>query len=833
MEEYGHIKTPATCTEDAVYYKICSKCRTQGTETFTAKGTAKGHNWGAWTYDSVTKKHSRVCANDATHTETADCTFDSGVITTAATCIAAGVKTFTCSVCSGTYTEEITKLGHDFKTYTSDDNATCTKNGTKTAKCERCDATDTKEIPDSDLGHSFKNYFSNNDATCTVDGTKTATCDRTGCSETDTVADTGSALGHDYGDAVFNSTAKTHTFTCVRENCDHGANYTYTENCVKGSKKIENSTNSSCTEPDTHNEVYYCTVCDGELERKEISGEAKGHSFEAENGIQTLTGGKHNFKCSRCDAYGIDGVENATENCYGGAATCCEKAVCEVCGESYGEIDSNAHDWSSWAVTTASTCCTEGSQNRVCKLDANHTETKAVPVNPANHADNTTTESIKNIVKATGEANGGYDIVTTCDGCDAVLNTVHIKMTLNAENDDTEDYYVTEPEDEKIYTYDDEDGYEETTLENICKHTNTTAKIKNVVKATADKNGGYDIVTTCDNCGKVMSTVHKVMIYKAESDNTNEYYTSEPDDGKVYTYDDEDGYTDITDDVDKWCKHTAVIKKDAKDATCANDGYTGDSYCKTCGKFLASGDTITATGEHKFGDWKTVTKPTYESEGKKEHRCEVCGHTESEAIPKLTHDNDYLAIKNTTELIAGTDVEIDVYLMPVGEKADDIVWTSSNETVATIIDGRIFVLNTGTVTLTATNSAGLKVSKTYNVTKISGDARKITFTPMSKMYFTINDCYRIYSGDTILWSKTSPLPFRVYCYTNFGYQDIIIYVDGVALEPDNDGYYRIKASSANSSVTCAGAVVDEGGTKISFWQMLVNFIKKILSIFIK
>ncbi|MBQ8029448.1 MAG: hypothetical protein IJ262_08610, partial [Clostridia bacterium] len=30
----------------------------------------------------------------------------------------------------------------------------------------------------------------------------------------------------------------------------------------------------------------------------------------------------------------------------GGKATCTEKAVCEVCGASYGEVDKNAHDWS-------------------------------------------------------------------------------------------------------------------------------------------------------------------------------------------------------------------------------------------------------------------------------------------------------------------------------------------------------------------------------------------------------------------------------------------------------------------------------------------------------
>ena len=34
------------------------------------------------------------------------------------------------------------------------------------------------------------------------------------------------------------------------------------------------------------------------------------------------------------------------EETHSGTATCTEKAKCEVCGESYGEVDANAHDWS-------------------------------------------------------------------------------------------------------------------------------------------------------------------------------------------------------------------------------------------------------------------------------------------------------------------------------------------------------------------------------------------------------------------------------------------------------------------------------------------------------
>lgn len=61
-----------------------------------------------------------------------------------------------------------------------------------------------------------------------------------------------------------------------------------------------------------------------------------GHDWDA----WTSNGdGTHTRRCKRsnCD-------EAETKSCTGGTATCTAKAVCEVCGEEYGEKDSNNHD---------------------------------------------------------------------------------------------------------------------------------------------------------------------------------------------------------------------------------------------------------------------------------------------------------------------------------------------------------------------------------------------------------------------------------------------------------------------------------------------------------
>ena len=164
---------------------------------------------------------------------TGDFVWDSGTVTTPATCTGKGVRTYTCTSSSHTKTEDIPALNHSFagQAYVSDNNATCEQDGTKTAKCVRygtgdCTETDTVTDTGSKLGHFFEveDYVSNNDATCEQDGTKTAKCVRYGtgdCMETDTVTDTDSKLGHLFEDYVSNNDATyahdgTKTAKCVR-----------------------------------------------------------------------------------------------------------------------------------------------------------------------------------------------------------------------------------------------------------------------------------------------------------------------------------------------------------------------------------------------------------------------------------------------------------------------------------------------------------------------------------------------------------------------------------------------------------------------------------------
>ena len=82
---------------------------------------------------------------------TGDFVWDSGTVTTPATCTEKGVRTYTCTSSSHTKTEDIPALNHSFdgQEYVSNNDATYEHDGTKTAKCVRYDQCgETHTIPD-------------------------------------------------------------------------------------------------------------------------------------------------------------------------------------------------------------------------------------------------------------------------------------------------------------------------------------------------------------------------------------------------------------------------------------------------------------------------------------------------------------------------------------------------------------------------------------------------------------------------------------------------------------------------------------------------------------
>ena len=214
----------------------------------------------------------------------------------------------------------------------------------------------------------------------------------------------------------------------------------------------------------------------------------------------------------------------------------------------------------------------------------------------------------------------------------------------------------------------------------VCKITKTETikatghketEIRNAVEATCQQEG-YTGDKVCKTCGTVLekgtTIVKKDHSWDAGKVTTEATCTT---DG-VKTYTCSVCKTTKTETI-KATGHKETEIRNAVEATCQQEGYTGDKVCKTCGTVLEKGttivkkdhswdagkvtteatcttdgvktytcsvckttktETIKATG-HKMGEWKTVTAATTQKEGKQERTCTACDYKETKSIPKL------------------------------------------------------------------------------------------------------------------------------------------------------------------------------------------------------
>ena len=391
--EEQYLKSAATCTEKAVYYKSCAVCGTssKGTadEATFFSGNALDHDWGKWMPDGE-GTHKRVCTHDASHVETAGCTYGdwstnqdshwktctvcggeaerldhsdpdcnhfcdtcgikmtehdftgetaiTALLYKEANCLSPALYYKSCKICmlssKGTASEATfasgdknpnrhaeypgawqTDADSHWRFYTCcqlEVDRGAHQGGTADclapALCEVC------QHPYGELGpHHFvdqvNEYRLKSAATCTSPAVYYQSCSTCGAQGTETFTN-GEPLGHDYGAWTSNEDG-THTRTCTVDGCSAGVQ---TENCIDADKD------------------HKCDICDYII--SECADDNKDH------------------KCDYCGKKLTDHT--------GGKATCKDKAKCEFCGESYGELKANNHSDLKHSPAKAATKTTEG-----------------------------------------------------------------------------------------------------------------------------------------------------------------------------------------------------------------------------------------------------------------------------------------------------------------------------------------------------------------------------------------------------------------------------------------------------------------------------------------
>ena len=412
--EEQYLKSAATCTEKAVYYKSCAVCGTssKGTadEATFESGKPLGHDWGKWMPDGE-GTHKRVCAHDASHVETADCTYGDWNTNQDS-------HWKTCTVCGG----EAERLNHA----DPDCNHFCDTCGIKMTEHDF-----TGELPITALLYK--------EANCLSPALYYKSCKICLLSSKGTDSEATFASGdknpnrHAEYPGAWQTDADSHWrfYTCCHLEVDRGAHQGGTADCLApalcevcqhsygelGPHHFVDQVNeyrlksaATCTSP----AVYYqsCSTCGAQGTETFTNGDPLGHDW----GAWTSNGdGTHKRVCAH------DAAHTETEDCHGGTATCTEKAICEDCNAAYGELAAHSftaekaeaqylkyaatctekaiyykscavcglssegtadeatffsgnaldHDWGAWTQNSD-----EKTHTRICKRDTSHTETE-------------------------------------------------------------------------------------------------------------------------------------------------------------------------------------------------------------------------------------------------------------------------------------------------------------------------------------------------------------------------------------------------------------------------------------------------------------------------
>lgn len=186
-------ETQATCTEPG---KAVYRCKSCGTEETRVSGSALGHKWVAATcttaeYCSVCKKEG-VPALGHTWEYNADESIE-------ATCYAVGKDVTKCSVCGETHTDVVPKTAHNFGELTPTNETpsmgtadVCHVVYIHTCQNDGCGFSEKKEVEVSE--HNFSKQITTA-ATCLQNGQITYTCNQCGFVKTEAYAD---ATAHNY-----------------------------------------------------------------------------------------------------------------------------------------------------------------------------------------------------------------------------------------------------------------------------------------------------------------------------------------------------------------------------------------------------------------------------------------------------------------------------------------------------------------------------------------------------------------------------------------------------------------------------------------------------------
>lgn len=87
------------------------------------------------------------------------------------------------------------------------------------------------------------------------------------------------------------------------------------------------------------------------------------------------------------------------------------------------------------------------------------------------------------------------------------------------------------------------------------------------------------------------------------------------------------------------CTHQNTEVRNQLAATCGDEGYTGDIYCKDCNAKIETGQVIAVTAEHTWNNGEEIKFSTCTEKGEVKYTCTVCGATKTDETETRGHQS--------------------------------------------------------------------------------------------------------------------------------------------------------------------------------------------------
>lgn len=520
-----------------------------------------------------------------------------------AQCETPATTRYRCSNPGCLYKYEVEKspaLGHAWDEGKITQEQSCDNPEITTYTCTRSNCRKKKQVETKPaLGHTWDEGKITKEATCTEKGIKTYTCSRCGETKTEEIPKT----KHDYEEHVVKAP------TCTEK----GVSYYVCKNCgLTTSRRQTPATGHIHTEVRNQKDATYkeegytgdtyCKDCGKKLETGTVI--PKLVETEHDYGEWVLDqaptckkyGARHRI-CKNCgdrEVDVLDKVDHSWELVSTTPATCTIGEIqhykCSVCGKTKDVTLSNPlgeHSWDEGKVTKKATCTEDGEKTYTCTV-CNTTKTEVIPATGHQH------KEVRNAKKATCTEDG-YTGDTYCTDCNTKL--------------------------------------ESGTVINKLGHTWDNGVITKEATETEEGVKTY----TCKTCGET-KTESIPMAYHHWDQGT---VTKEP----TCTEKGEKTHHCTDEGCDKtWIEtipatghqHTEI--RDKKEATCEENGYSGDTYCKDCGQLISKGSEIKAKG-HTWDNGKVTEEATCIEDGLKVYTCKNCGETKEEILKATGHQH--------------------------------------------------------------------------------------------------------------------------------------------------------------------------------------------------